>query len=340
MKVILDVMGGDNAPAALVRGALLAREEQHVDIIMVGLGEKILRAVRDEGLPDLPKGIEIAHASQVIEMHENPAAAVREKIDSSVVVGLTMLAEGQGDAFVSAGSTGALLTAATLIVKRIRGIRRAALAPVLPTAKGGALLIDCGANIECAPEYLLQFALMGSCYVRRALGVESPRVGLLNIGAEATKGDDLHRAAHALLRRAGDGGRIRFVGNVEARDVAFGAADVVVSDGFSGNILLKTMEGVGLFFVDRMKAMFKARARTKLAALLVKDGLRDFRRILDYTEHGGAPFVGVAAPVIKAHGSSDARAVASAIRQAANFASSRVIEDIVEHIEQLKVTDA
>ncbi|MDR2670875.1 MAG: phosphate acyltransferase PlsX [Oscillospiraceae bacterium] len=340
MKVILDVMGGDNAPAALVRGALLAREEQQTDIIMVGLGEEILRLVRDEGLPDLPKGLEIAHASQVIGMHENPAAAVREKSDSSVVVGLTMLAAGQGGAFVSAGSTGALLTAATLIVKRIRGIRRAALAPVLPTAKGGALLIDCGANIECAPEYLLQFALMGSCYAQRAMGVETPRVGLLNIGAEATKGDELHRAAHALLRRAGDEGRIHFVGNVEARDIAFGAADVVVSDGFSGNILLKTMEGVGLFFVDGMKAMFKARARTKLAALLVKDGLGAFRRMIDYTEYGGAPFVGVTAPVVKAHGSSDARAIASAIRQAAAFASSGVIEAIVEHIEQLKVTDA
>ncbi|MDR0671571.1 MAG: phosphate acyltransferase PlsX [Oscillospiraceae bacterium] len=340
MKVILDVMGGDNAPAAMVRGALLAREEQGADIIMVGLGEEILRVVRDEGLPDLPKGIEIAHASQVIGMHENPAAAVREKSDSSVVVGLTMLAGGQGDAFVSAGSTGALLTAATLIVKRIRGIRRAALAPVLPTAKGGALLIDCGANIECVPEYLLQFALMGSCYAQRAMEVESPRVGLLNIGAEATKGGALHRAAHALLQQAGDEGRIRFVGNVEARDIAFGAADVVVSDGFSGNILLKTMEGVGLFFVDRMKAMFKASARTKLAALLVKDGLGAFRRMIDYTEHGGAPFVGVTAPVIKAHGASNARAAASAVRQAAAFASSGVIEAIVEHIEQLKVTDA
>lgn len=340
MKIVLDVMGGDNAPGALVRGALLAKKEQDADIVMVGRGEDILEALRAEGLGELPRGLEIAHASQVISMEDNPSASIREKPDSSVVVGLTMLAEGKADAFVSAGSTGAVLTGATLLVKRIKGIRRAALSPVIPTAKGGALLIDCGANVDCSPEYLLQFAFMGECYAKHALGIEKPRVGLLNIGTEETKGDELHKQAFALMKKAGDEGRLGFVGNLEGRDIAFGAADVVVSDGFSGNIFLKTMEGVGLFFTDAMKKMFMESFKTKLAASMVKSGLKDFKKMLDYTEYGGAPFLGVTAPVIKAHGSSNDRAVASAIMQAVRFAGSGVIGDIIRNIEFMKVGEA
>jgi glycerol-3-phosphate acyltransferase PlsX len=333
-------MGGDDAPAALVRGALLAHKEQQVGIVMVGRGEELLRVVRDEGLTDLPKGVEIAHASQVIDMHDDPSSSVREKSDSSIMVGLKMLAEEQGDAFVSAGSTGAILTGATLLVKRIKGIRRAALAPVLPTtSKAGVLLIDSGANVDCTPEYLLQFAFMGMYYAGKAMGVQSPRVGLLNIGTEDNKGDALHKQTHEWLKKANDEGYIRYVGNVEARDVVFVADDVLVTDGFSGNIFLKTMEGVGLFFVDKMKDVFKKSAMTKLAALAVKGGLRDFKRMLSYNEYGGAPFIGVAAPVIKAHGSSDARAIASAIRQATSFASSGVIAEIENNIGHMKVTE-
>jgi len=336
MRIILDVMGGDNAPGELVRGALLANREQRCDITLVGRGEDILGVLKQEGLDTLPSGVEIAHASQVVGMEDDPSSAIKEKPDSSVAVGLNLLVEGGGDAFVSAGSTGAVLSGATLIVKRIKGIRRAALSPIIPTAKGGALLIDCGANVECTPEYLLQFAFMGSLYMKHAMGHETPRVGLLNIGTEETKGTPAHKEAYQLLRRVHEDGRIHFAGNVEGRDIAFGAADVVVADGFSGNILLKTTEGIGLFFADLMKQMFTKNAVTKLGALCVKDGLRSFRKLLDYTEYGGAPFIGVSRPVIKAHGSSNARATASAIRQAAAFASSGVTKQITDNIEYMK----
>ncbi len=340
MKIILDAMGGDHAPREILRGALLAQKEQRVNLVLVGRGEDILQALKDDGLSDLPPGMEIAHASQVISMEDNPSSSIREKPDSSIVVGLNRLADGNGDAFVSAGSTGAVLTGATLIIKRIRGIRRAALAPIIPTAQGGALLIDCGANVDCTPEYLLQFAYMGALYMRHAMKIEFPRVGLLNIGAEETKGDELHKLAFQLLSQAGQAKRLNFTGNLEGRDIAFGAADVVVADGFSGNIMLKTMEGVGLFFADSMKQMFLKNTKTKLGALLVKDGLRSFRKMLDYTEYGGAPFLGVAKPVIKAHGSSNARAIASAVRQAVDFAQSNLTSIIVDNIEHMKVPEA
>jgi len=239
---------------------------------------------------------------------------------------------------VSAGSTGALLSGATLLVKRIKGVRRAGLSPFIPTAKGHALLIDCGANAECSPEYLLQFAFMGSLYMRHALGLEKPRVGLLNIGAEETKGDPVHKEAYQLLKKAQEGGRLHFIGNLEGRDIAFGAADVIVADGFSGNVMLKTAEGMGLFFADLMKRMFMKNLITKLGALCVKNGLRSFKKLMDYTEYGGAPFLGVSRPVIKAHGSSNARAVAAAVRQAHDFAASGVTEKIAENIEHMKIT--
>ena len=244
MKIIVDAMGGDNAPVSNVRGALAAVRELGVEVILVGRGEDILKVLKDDGIDELPPGLEIAHASQVVEMCDNPATAFREKKDSSLTVGLNLLKSGAGDAFVSAGSTGALLSAATLMIKRVRGIRRAALAPVVPTGAGGAVLIDCGATAEGTPEYLLQFAFMGSYYAERVLKRPEPKVGLLNIGAEPSKGTDLQREAHALLTAADKAGRIRFVGNVEAREAVFGQVDVIVSDGYSGNIFLKTMEGV------------------------------------------------------------------------------------------------
>ncbi len=339
MKIIVDAMGGDNAPSAIVKGALLAAQEFGVEIILVGPVERILQVLKDEGISEIPHGIEIAHASQVIGMEDNPSSAIREKKDSSLVVALGMLSQGDGDAMVSAGSTGALLTGSTLTVKRIKGIRRAALAPVLPTAKGGALLIDCGANVECTPEYMLQFAYMGSYYASRVLGKENPRVGLLNIGAEESKGGPLQKAAYQLLKQAGADGRINFCGNVEGRDVACGQADVIVSDGFSGNIMLKTMEGVGMFFTDVVKGVFKKNAITKFAAFLVKGGLMDFKKKLDYKETGGAPLLGITKPVIKAHGSSDAYSIRSAIYQAKLFAQSGFVEEITKNIEFMKAPE-
>ena len=337
MKIIVDAMGGDNAPACNVKGALDAVKELGVEVVLVGRGEDILKCLKENGVSDLPAGVEIAHADQVVEMCDNPATAFKEKKNSSLTVGLNMLKEGRVDAFVSAGSTGALLSAATLLVKRIKGIRRAAMAPVVPTGKGGAVLVDCGATAECTPEYLLQFAFMGSYYAEHVLGRPEPRVGLLNIGAEPSKGTDLQREAYQLLKGAGDAGRIHFVGNVEAREAVCGEVDVIVSDGYSGNIFLKTMEGTGGFLARELKGMFKKNLITKLGALCVKDGISHFKKLLDSGEVGGTPLVGICKPVIKAHGSSDAFAIKNAIRQAAGFAASGLIEDIAENIEYMRL---
>ena len=338
MKIILDAMGGDNAPEAAVRGALEAKKAHGVDILLVGRGLEILRAVEACGEKTLPAGIEIRDASEVVEISDDPATAFKKKKDSSLTVGLNLLKNGEGDAFVSAGSTGALLAGATLVVKRVKGIRRAALAPLVPTKGGGSVLIDCGATAECTPEYLLQFAYMGSFYAGRVLGRPEPKVGLLNIGTEPSKGTDLQREAYALLKQAAGAGRLNFVGNVEAREAVEGAVDVIVADGYAGNIFLKTLEGAGLFLSGEIKKMFRKNTRTKLAALLVKDGLRDFKKLLDSGEVGGTALMGISKPVIKAHGSSDAYAMKNAVRQAVSFASSGLIEDITENIELMRLT--
>ncbi|MCL2003043.1 MAG: phosphate acyltransferase PlsX [Oscillospiraceae bacterium] len=332
MHILVDAMGGDNAPYEIVKGSVEAVNELGVSVTLIGRGEDILASLRRLGLDDLPKGIAVSHASQVVEMSDSPASSGRDKPDSSMAVGLRLLAAGDGDAFVSAGSTGALLAGAIFSVKRIKGVKRAALAPVIPTKSGGAVLIDCGANLECKPEYLLQFGYMGSLYAQKVLSVENPRVGLLNVGAEETKGPAALQEAYKLLKEAGQAGTLRFIGNIEGRDVAFGAADVVVSDGYGGNIFLKTMEGVGLFFADMLKGLFTQNLCTKLSALMVKKGLRSFKKTLDYAETGGSPLLGLQKPVIKAHGSSNAKAVKNAIRQAAAFAAGGVIPLIAENI--------
>lgn len=335
MKILLDAMGGDNAPYEIIKGGIQAAQEYGVKVALVGRGEEILSVIKDLGHDDLPEGISISHASQVVEMTDNPAASSREKPDSSMAVGIRLLSSGEGDAFVSAGNTGALLAGAIFGVGRIKGIKRAALAPVVPTKTGGALLIDCGANLECKPEYLLQFAYMGGLYAKIILNRESPSIGLLNIGAEETKGAPLQKEAYALLQKAGADGRIRFTGNVEGRDVVFGACDVVVADGYSGNIFLKTMEGVGLYFADMLKTMFTKSAKTKVAALLCKDGIQEFKKTLDYAEVGGSPLLGLCKPVIKAHGSSNAKAIQNAVRGAKDFAEGKIIETIMQNIDAM-----
>ena len=337
MKIIVDAMGGDNAPQAPVRGAVQAIKELGVEVVLVGRGEEILAALHADGIADLPAGLEITHADQVVEMCDNPATAFKEKKNSSLTVGLNLLKEGAGDAFVSAGSTGALLSGATLLVKRIRGIRRAALAPVVPTGRGGAVLIDCGATAECTPEFLLQFAFMGSYYAERVLGRPEPKVGLLNIGAEPSKGTALQQEAYQLLKKAGDEGRINFVGNVEAREAVEGAVDVIVSDGYSGNIFLKTMEGAGLFLGREIKKMFLKNLKTKIAAVLVKNELKEFKKLMSSDEVGGTALIGISRPVVKAHGSSDAYAIRNAIRQALEFSKSGIIEDITENVEHMRL---
>ena len=235
MKIILDAMGGDHAPEAPVMGAVAAAKLYHAQITLVGRGQEILDVLKKNGIDNLPDGIQIANADDVVDMHDDPAEAVRKKKNSSMMVGLRMLAEDQGDAFVSAGSTGALLSGATLIVKRVKGIRRAAMGPAMPNKAGGkTVILDCGANAECTPEFLLQFGLVGSLYAKKYLGVENPKIGLLNIGTEDTKGTPLQKEAYALLKDAGQKGIINFVGNVEARDVPLGAVDVVVLHGQHG----------------------------------------------------------------------------------------------------------
>ena len=337
MKIIVDAMGGDNAPKAPVMGAIAAAKDYGVEIILVGRTAEVLKAVEACCQKSLPAGVEIKDAKEVVEIADDPAMAFKQKPDSSLTVGLNLLKDGAGDAFVSAGSTGALLSGATLVVKRIRGIHRAAMGPQIPTAGGRAVLCDCGANAECTPEYLLQFAYLGSYYAQRVMGIEKPRVGLLNIGAEEEKGDTLRHETYALLKEAGEAGRIHFIGNVEANEAMMGTADVIVTDGFTGNVMLKTMEGVGKFLLKSLKEMFLSSTKTKLAAGLVKGDLGQMKKLLDPSEVGGTPFLGIQKPVIKAHGGSNARAIENAVLRAKEYAESGFIADIQANIEHMRV---
>ena len=340
MKIIVDAMGGDFAPAAPVEGALAAVKELGAEILLVGRAEAILSSLEQMGIREVPRGIEIVHADDVVEVEDNPATVTREKKNSSMVVGLNLLKEGKGSAFISAGSTGALLTAATLIVKRVHGIRRAALAPVIPTASGGAVLIDCGATADCTPEYLLQYAFMGSYYARRVLDNPDPKVGLLNIGAEPSKGTDLQRDTHTLLERAHQEGRLRFYGNIEAKEALLGGVDVIVADGFSGNILLKTFEGTAKYMVGLLKKAFGKNLATKLGALLVMGEIGQIKKSLDPNEVGGTALLGISKPVIKAHGSSNAYAIRNAIGQGMKLSSSNLIQDITDNVDYMRLVGA
>lgn len=334
MKIIIDAMGGDHAPEQIVLGALQAAEEFGVRIVLVGKGEELLACMKRQGWDTLPAGVEVANAEDIVDMHADPAEVVKQHRGSSMVLGLKMLADGEGDAFISAGSSGALLASATLLVKRIRGIRRAAFAPLLPIG-GGTVLVDAGANNECTPEFLLQFGCMGSIYAKNAQNKKAPRVALLNNGAEDSKGDELHREAYKLLKQAGDQGTINFIGNIEARDVPDGGADVVVADGFSGNILLKSIEGTAIFMSHLMKDMFQRNLLSKVGYLCCKKGVDHIKKLMDYREVGGSIVIGVTKPVIKAHGSSDARAIRGAIRQAIAAVESNYCEEIRANVSAM-----
>ena len=337
MKIIVDAMGGDFAPLAPVKGALMAHEQYGVNIVLTGRTEEILRAMEQCGCKELPSGVEIVNAAEVVEICDDPATAFKQKKDSSLTVGLTMLRDGGADGFVCAGSTGALLAGATLVVKRIRGLRRAALAPTIPTAKGKAVLIDCGANAECTVEYLLQFAYLGSYYAQKVLGIASPRVGLLNIGAEESKGDELRRETYHKLKEAGDAGHLNFIGNIEAKEAMLGECDVIVADGYSGNIMLKTVEGTGKLLSIKLKEMLLHSAGTKLAALLLKGQLAGFKKLLDANEVGGTALLGISKPVIKAHGSASELGFCNAVRQAMEVARSGIIADIEQNIDKMRI---
>ena len=338
MKIILDAMGGDHAPEAPVLGALQAVKDFDAQIILMGRGPEILDVLKKNGIEDLPDGVQIAHADDVVDMHDDPADAVRKKKNSSMMLGLRMLAEGEGDAFVSAGSTGALLSGATLLVKRVKGVRRAAMGPSIPNKKGGkTVILDCGANAECTPEFLLQFALMGTLYAKKNMGIQSPRIGLLNIGTEDSKGGQLQKDTYALLTKAAQQGLMNFVGNVEARAVPLGEVDVVVCDGFSGNVLLKSIEGTAMFMGSLMKhKIFKRSVYSIIGYLFCRRGVNDVMKMMDYREIGGTPFLGIKKPVIKAHGSSDARAFRNAVKQAMEVAESDISAELEQGLAAMK----
>lgn len=323
-KIIVDMMGGDRAPLEMVKGVDMARAElgDGVEYILVGDKEKIEQVARDNKI-DLA-GLEIIHTEEAITMEDDAILVVRGKENSSMSVGLRMLKEGKGDAFVSAGNTGALFTGASLIVRKLKGVRRPAIAALLPL-QPPVLLADSGANVTVTPEYLEHFAIMGSAYMKNIMGVENPRVGLLNNGAEEHKGTELQIEAYKRLS-ASEG--INFIGNVEGNTVMQDTCDVVVADGFTGNIFLKTMEGLGKMMLKSLKAVFYKNLKTKISALLIKKDIGGMKKTFDSSEMGGAPILGIAKPVIKAHGSSDAKAFKNAIRQALAFSQTSVNADI------------
>ena len=315
MKLIIDCMGGDKAPLEMLKGVVAAKAELGGEYLLVGHKTQLETLAAENGL-DL-SGFEILHAETVVTM-EDDSMAFREKKDSSLTLSLKALANGEGDTLVSCSNTGALFAGASLTVRRIKGVHRAALAAVLPF-NPPVLLLDCGANVVVQPDFLPQFATMGSAYMKALYGLENPRVGLLNNGSEEHKGTPLQTEAYQLLKNCPD---INFIGNVEGNQVAFGACDVLVTDGFTGNVCLKSLEGMGKMFSASMKGIFYKSIFTKLAALVVKKPFMEFKKNMDAKEHGGSPILGLRKPVIKAHGSSDARAFKNAIRQATRFAES------------------
>ncbi len=334
MKIILDAFGGDNGAIEAVRGAAMAVEKENVEILLVGNEAELNGIFEKENISK--KSITILDAADVVEMEDDPTTVIRAKKESSMVKALTALKQGMGDALVSSGNTGALLTGATAIVGRIRGVRRGALAPIIPSRFGGALLIDCGANVECTAEYLYQFALMGSAYMECSHGRKAPRVALLNNGTEEKKGTEVYREAYKLLKNAAEQGEINFIGNIEARDMFSGKADVLICDGFTGNMILKTIEGTAKFFSTELKGMFMASPISKIAGLIVKPKINELKSMMDYKEVGGSPIMGIRKPVFKAHGSSDARAFYSAICRAIKFAEGGAIESIEKKLGSIK----
>lgn len=329
MKIAVDAMGGDNAPFATVEGSIEAVKEYDVDIILVGKKDVIEKELIKHNYTG--SKIQVVNADEVITNDDKPVKAIKQKQNSSMVVAMNMVKNKEADAVISAGSTGALLTGGLFIVKRIKGIDRAALAPVYPTKRGISLLLDAGANTDCRPKYLQQFAVMGSIYCEKVLKKENPKVGLINIGEEQGKGNELTKEAYELLSNS----ELNFYGNLEARDIPEGHVDVMVADGFIGNIVLKLTEGLASTIFSMLKEEFMKSFVTKLGALILKPGLRKFKNRLDYSEYGGAPLLGVKGAVIKAHGSSNANAIKNAIRQAKIFVENNVIDKIEEDIKKL-----
>lgn len=332
MRIILDGMGGDNAPGEIVKGAVEASKLIEDEIVIVGDGDKIEFQLKKYKYSD--EKISVKHASEVIENDDAPVRAVRRKKDSSMVVGLNMVKSGEGDLFISAGNTGALMAGALFNLGRIQGIDRPAIASIYPIlgTKKPSLLVDAGANSECKPSNLLEFAMMGSIYMEKVLGRENPKIGLVNLGVEETKGSTLTKAAFGLLEKS----HLNFSGNIEAREVPLGGADVVVCDGFVGNVILKLTEGLAINIVNLLKKKFTENARAKMGAVLLSKKLRSLKEEFDYTEYGGAPILGVKGPVVKMHGSSNANAAKNSILKAIPFAEENVVGIISESVFEIE----
>ncbi|MBQ3708453.1 MAG: phosphate acyltransferase PlsX [Clostridia bacterium] len=333
MNIIIDAMGGDNAPHEIVKGAIAASQKTKSRLTLVGNRAKIEAILKEEGAD--PRVFDIVHTVSEITMEDDPLSVVRAKKDSSMATGLRLLKEG-GDAFVSAGNTGALHAGSSLIIRTVKGVQRSGIATVLPFSRP-ILLMDCGANINVTADYLVQWAMMGAIYMKNVVGVEDPEIGLLNNGAEEHKGTQIQIDAYAKLRTAPG---IRFHGNVEAKELPFGPCDVLVTDGFTGNITLKLIEGMSKYMFALLKDMYMTNTLTKLSFFAMKDQLRQVKHDFDASEYGGAPLLGLQKPVIKAHGSSDARAIANAVRQAEAYISTGVTAEIAAQMEALTARPA
>lgn len=338
MIILLDAMGGDNAPDANIKGAVNAIKDIEAEVCLIGnkdiINNKIKEFYGKDDIKEISPKLSIYHTTETIEMCDIPTQAIKNKKDSSMVVGFRLLKEGKGDVFISAGNSGALLTGATLLIGRIKGIDRPAIAGILPSYKGRLMLMDCGANTNCKPINLLQFAQMATIYNRNTFGIEHPTVGLLNIGTEETKGNDLVKESYQLLKEKAEELDINFVGNVEGRDAFSGKLDILIADGYTGNVFLKTVEGVGKLVKRTLSESIKKNIFTTIGAIPALPSINRLKKAMDYKEYGGALFLGVKRPVVKAHGSSDAKVFEFTIKQAEQFVKNKAVEKMIEKFEK------
>lgn len=326
MKIIVDAFGGDNAPLEIIKGCADAVKGLDVDIVLTGREQEIRRVAKENDVS--LERMEICDAPEIITMEDSAGDIVKLKSDSSMALGLRLLVQGKGDAFVSGGNSGALVVGATLIVKRIKGVRRIAFAPVMPKSEGCLMLIDSGANVDCKPEMLQQFGIMGSIYMEKVMGVKNPRVALANIGTEDHKGGELQHGAFSLLKNSG----LNFVGNIEARDIPGDAGDVIVADGFTGNVILKMFEGVAMMLMGKLKGIFTSSVKNKLAAAVLLNDVKALKKNFDYNEYGGAPLMGCSKPVFKTHGSAKAKTVYNALRLTKAYVEGNVVDEIASSV--------
>ena len=340
MIILVDAMGGENAPDAVIKGAVKAVNEVESNIILIGDTDVINKKVKEfygkNKIEDISPKFSIYHTTEIITMEDKPTDAIKHKKDSSMVVGFRLLKEGKGDVFISAGNSGALLTGATLLIGRIKGIDRPAMAPMLPAYKKRLMLIDAGANTNCKPINLVQFAQMATIYLKNTYGVEKPAIGLLNIGTEPTKGNELIKETYQILSTESEKLGINFVGNVEGRDAFTGKIDAIVCDGFTGNVFLKTIEGFGKFIKRSLTENLKKSVLSTIAAIPALPGIKRFSKTVDYKEYGGALFLGVKKPVVKAHGSSDEKLFHYTIKQAEDFAKNKSVDMMIEQFSNIE----